>query len=107
MTTSRNSHTATLLADGKVLIAGGDFGAGGSSGSSALATAELYDPATGRFVATGAMTTPRRSHTATLLNNGNVLIAGGVSYSVSGAQIFLAAPSSTILPRARLPQPGA
>ena len=65
MTTSRNSHTATLLPNGKVLIAGGDFSAGGSSGISALASAELYDPATGTFAATGAMAAARRSHTAT------------------------------------------
>jgi hypothetical protein len=66
MTTARLFQTATLLLDGRVLIAGG-------SG----ATAELYDPLTGRFTATGNMHAPRSQQTATLLPNGTVLIAGG------------------------------
>ncbi|MEO8036712.1 MAG: kelch repeat-containing protein, partial [Acidobacteriota bacterium] len=72
MTTARVNHTATLLPNGKVLIAGGGSGAGAS-----LNTAELYDPATGTFALTGTMTGQRSFHTATLLLNGKVLIAGG------------------------------
>lgn len=68
---ARSGHTATLLADGKVLLAGGN------DGTQALASAELYDPATGRLTATGAMTAPRYAHEATLLPNGQVLITGG------------------------------
>jgi hypothetical protein len=71
MTTARSWHTATLLTNGKVLIAGG------SSGFNPLATAELYDPGSGTFTATGSMTTPRMAHSATLLPDGRVLIAGG------------------------------
>src|SRR5262249_37442224 len=70
MTTGRGGHTPTLLADGKVLVAGGYT-------PREVASAELYDPATGSFSPAGNMTTARVFHTATLLPNGKVLIAGG------------------------------
>jgi len=74
MTVAREMHTATLLANGKVLVAGGTQV--GSSGG-ILGSAELYDPAAGTFTATGSMATPRDLHSATLLANGEVLMAGG------------------------------
>jgi hypothetical protein len=73
MSHGRAYHTATLLPDGKVLIAGGYGG-----GTLPTATAELYDPATGSFSPTGSMSVARDRHTATLLPDGKVLIAGGV-----------------------------
>jgi hypothetical protein len=72
MTVARDSHTATLLATGKVLIA---------CGMPVLASAELYDPGAGAFAATGDMTVPRTYSTATLLGSGRVLVAGGLSNS--------------------------
>lgn len=80
----RADHTATLLNNGKVLIAGGDFTVFMNMGTQhfCLASAELYDPATGTFTRTGSMHAQRcgglfAGFTATLLDNGMVLIAGG------------------------------
>src|ERR1700730_11300798 len=68
---ARFDHTATLLANGQVLVAGG------YSNGSYLASAELYDPASGTWTGTGSLATARRGHTATLLPNGKLLVAGG------------------------------
>jgi hypothetical protein len=74
MTEGRYLFTATLLRDGNVLVAGGGEG---DPGPARLATAELYDPETGTWAATGRMTQARGGHTATLLLDGRVLVAGG------------------------------
>jgi Kelch motif len=84
MVKNRSGHTATLLNDGRILVAGGvtdvpyDYSA----------TAEVYDPATGAFSAVGSMARPRAYHTADLLPNGTVLIAGGIETASSTGATF-------------------
>src|SRR5262245_57046630 len=71
---ARTGHTATVLANGKVLVAGGYDDAGPP-----LNTEELYDPATGTWRSAGRLNSIRFGHTATLLPNGKVLLAGGAN----------------------------
>ncbi len=74
---NRDNHTATLLNNGKILFAGGNQAKPGDTLCSSCASAELYDPTTDTSTPTGSMITGRQQHTAILLNNGQVLIAGG------------------------------
>ena len=87
MAIGRTTQTATLLSNGKVLVTGGHV-----SSATSTASCELYDPATGTWITTGAMATARGSHTATLLLNGKVLVAGGfnrnASSAVSGGELY-------------------
>jgi N-acetylneuraminic acid mutarotase len=85
LNTPRYQHTATLLADGKVLVAGGRSG----NGFVYLNSAELFDPANGTWTPIASLNTARCAHTATLLANGTVLLAGGSNgASVSNAEIY-------------------
>jgi hypothetical protein len=97
MTVARFAHTGTLLSTGKVLIAGGSTN-GNIAGEFALATAELFDPATGTFTATGSMSGTRTYHTATPLNDGTVLLAGGDPYNLLNLVpgIFIGSPPSPL-----------
>ena len=81
--TPRFAHTATLLPDGRVLVAGG-------YNNGPLATAEIYTPATGLWTPTGSMGTARSNHTATLLGDGTVLVAGGTGPrgALASAEIY-------------------
>jgi hypothetical protein len=74
-----SEFTATLLATGKVLLAGGGVGTYPNNHSTSAAL--LYDPSTATWTATGSLNTGRCCHTATLLLNGQVLAAGGESFS--------------------------
>ncbi len=88
MTVARQGATATLLNDGRVLLAGGVQNIGFRS---ELASAELYDPVAGTFSATGSMHTPREGHTATMLRDGRVFVAGGSdngTHTLDSAEIY-------------------
>ena len=85
MTRRRYLHSATRLPDGTVLIAGGESESGFSLVTEA--TAEIYDPAARAFYLAGSMQKGREGHTATLLRDRRVLLAGGVFYQDVG--IFL------------------
>ncbi len=75
MNSRRARHSATLLPDGKVLACGGVMA--GFITADATATCDVYDPATGTWTPTNAMSTERYGHTGMLLNDGNVLVCGG------------------------------
>jgi hypothetical protein len=75
---ARFSFSSTLLADGRVLVAGG-----WNSQSEYLSSAEIYNPQTGNWTSTGLMKHRRGHHTGTLLPNGNVLVTGGIDVFTS------------------------
>jgi uncharacterized delta-60 repeat protein len=84
--TARDSQTATLLSNGKLLVTGGQTNGGFTS-----AAAEVYDPGTGIWTATGSMNADRAHHTATVLPNGKILVAGGTSSAngtLSSAELY-------------------
>src|SRR4029077_1029172 len=71
MSLDRLDHTATLLRDGRVLVAGGQ------DSFTASRSAEIYDPGPNRWSTVASVTTGRFSQTDTLLPNGDVLLIGG------------------------------
>jgi hypothetical protein len=90
MTMARAYHSATLLADGRVLIVGGN--------GTAANTAEIFDPASATFSAIAGPTAPRRVHGAIRLDDGRVLIAGGTSSSGTAEFFDPATQAFTALP---------
>lgn len=86
MVEARDGQTATLLADGTVLVAGGQSVSDNESQGN-LASAELYDSISGTWTATADMIEARYGHRATLLLDGHVLVTGGGSTS-SSAELY-------------------
>ena len=93
MNETRTNHSATLLPDGRVLILAGGIADFGNEPNIVRSTAELYDPATGKFTMTGGLATARYKHGAVLLPNGKVLIVGGsdtrqLGGLITGAEMY-------------------
>jgi large repetitive protein len=80
LNTARYGHTATLLSSGRVLVTGG---LGPNGIYAPLASAEIYNPAKGKWAVTGSMSMGRTAFTATLLPNGEVLVAGGTGFTAN------------------------
>jgi hypothetical protein len=82
MSTVRDAHTSTLLPDGTVLVAGGATTYNAAARTDNLtSSAKIYDPAAGQFSITGSMTAARASHSAVVLNDGRVLVTGGLLFA--------------------------
>jgi len=111
MTQRRVLHTAVRLADGSILIAGGEttncLPSGRCEFAGTSASAELYDPYTETFSPAGEMAVSRADHTATVLGDGRVLITGGVSYggigiyfgTLASAEIYTPNPVIQLMPK--------
>jgi WD40 repeat protein len=97
MSVARTQQSAALLPNGLVLIAGGETNSPDSTdGYAPLTSAELYDPATGKFSPTGSMPTYRGDPTTAVLSDGRVLIAGGTSRSDPGKNDSVGVPSADV-----------
>ena len=94
---ARAQHTATLLADGRVLVAGGR----GADATATLASTELFDPKTNAWRAGPPMTTARAGHTATLLDDGRVLVVGGTAPARDGSARLEALDSAEVFDPAK------
>ena len=92
--TGRAYHTATLLPNGKVLVTGGESQPDEVFVAVLLASAELYDPATDTWASVPSMSVTRKNHTATLLPNGKVLVAGGFTGTGPAATAEIYDPAS-------------
>jgi N-acetylneuraminic acid mutarotase len=88
LTTGRSHHTATLLQNGQVLVVGGEGLAQGSTLADGLASAELFDPATKTWSPVPSLSAAHNGHTATLLQNGQVLVAGGADSGETDCEVF-------------------
>jgi hypothetical protein len=109
MTRRRANHSATLLRDGIVLIAGGENSCNQVPCFGTQASAEVFDPSDRTFTAVADMSARRAAHSATLLNDGTVLIAGGYAfefyadaqsnccYSLSSSEVFVGATDGTLV----------
>jgi hypothetical protein len=101
---ARTKHTATLLQNGEVLIAGG-----GDANGKSLASAQIYNPANGKFTPSSAMNYPRKEHRATLIREGQVLMTGGLDGNdniLASAELYNPSTGKFVLTTAAFPGSG-
>jgi N-acetylneuraminic acid mutarotase len=105
MPTARAFHTATVMSDGRVLVAGGE-----SDGSSRIGSADIFDPQSNKWTTTGSMAQPRSGAMSALLPDGRVIVVGGLGANtiLASAEIYdpqtgtwSSGPSMTTSPRQR------
>ena len=111
LASARGIHTATLLPNGQVLAVGGNHNDVFNPSTVTISSAELYDPASGTWAATGSLNAARTTHTATLLASGKVLIAAGYNYNgnfwLTGSELYDSAVGPiTLVNPVRLPGGG-
>jgi hypothetical protein len=110
MAISRVWHSLTLLPDGTVLTTGGETDSCSASScifAGTTSSAEVYQPSTGKFASAGAMIGSREGHTATVLNDGRVLIAGGVGYGGIGVYYGSSSTAELYTPKTLIAAPDA
>jgi N-acetylneuraminic acid mutarotase len=85
MPTARAFHTATVMSDGRVLVAGGE-----SDGSSRIGSADIFDPQSNKWTTTGSMAQPRSGAMSALLPDGRVIVVGGLGANtiLASAEIY-------------------
>ncbi len=93
----RSAHTQTSLLDGRILIIGGFVGATGTSQGTPTSAVEVFDPATGGITSAPSMNVARANHTAALLPDGRVVVAGGTTWQVFSPGVDTWSPSSSML----------
>ena len=94
LTYRRQRHTATLLSDGRVLVAGGLFYASGSPNASFPGPCEIFNPVTNTWSQGASLLQPRSAHSATVLSDGRVLVAGGMTWNWETTVSEIYSPSS-------------
>jgi len=102
MNVPRAGHTADLLTNGQVILAGGNSSCPQANSCTSDPSTESYDPFSDTFSTTQAMTAARSGHSGTALSNGSVLFAGGIASGTTLSSVELYVPSTTVFPAPKI-----